>query len=318
MARVNRIDWLTVAVSAILWCSAAQAGVAVFDQQAKLLPGDGASDDSFGYSVAVDGETVIVGARYDDDNGSGSGTAYLFSKVGSTWSQAAKLLPDDGAASDYFGRSVAVDGGAAVVGAYRDDDLGNASGSAYVFQQTDSGWDQVAKLLPGDGQADDLFGYAVSLSGRTALVGAYGNGSGSAYVFEDSGAGWQQTAKLVPDDGADDDRFGYTVAINGDVAVVGARFDDDNGTDSGSAYVFRRNDAAWQQVAKLLPDDGAEKDYFGVSVAVDGTTAVIGAYRDDDMGSNSGSAYVMVIPEPGTLLLLAAAGACLWAVTKLK
>lgn len=149
------------------------------------------------------------------------------------------------------------------------------------------------KLLPSDGVAGDGFGHSVAISGTTALAGAVfddlnGTESGSAYLFDTTTG--QQIAKLIPSDGAEWDRFGFSVAISGTMAVVGAVGDDDNGSNSGSAYLFATTTG--QQLAKLLPDDGAAGDRFGYSVAISGNTAVVGSRGDNDNGTESGSAYL--------------------------
>ena len=269
-------------------------------QIAKLLADDGAAEDFFGTSVAICGppgkEVAIVGAGGDDDNGSFSGSAYLFDTT--TGRQIAKLLPNDGAAFDQFGWSVAISpdgiGTTAVVGAYRDDDNGTDSGSAYLFDTTTG--KQTAKLLPDDGAAYNFFGANVAISGATAIVGAHlhddnGTWSGAAYLFDITTG--RQTAKLLPNDGAAFDRFGGSVAISGATAIVGAGGDDDNGSGSGSAYLFDISDPANpRQLFKLLPNDGAAADGFGVFVAISGATAIVGASHDDDNGSIAGSAYL--------------------------
>ncbi len=261
----------------------------VVNETAKYLPSDGAGNDRFGTSVALDGTTAIIGAPLDDDNGPQSGSAYIFDTA--TGLQVAKLLPLDGAEDDRFGLSVAISGTTAIIGANENDDNGDESGSAYVFDTVTGS--QVAKLLPLDGAASTLFGASVAISGTTAIVGAPGFGTefvqpGSAYLF-DTVTG-MQTAKLVPLDAEEIDRFGGSVAISGTTAIIGASGDDDNGSASGSAYVF--DTVTGLQIAKLLPLDGAAGDEFGSSVAVSGTTAIIGARQDDDNGSASGSAYV--------------------------
>ena len=264
-------------------------------QIAKLLANDGAAGDEFGWSVAISGTTAIVGAWQDDDNGSDSGSAYLFDTT--TGRQIFKLLPNDGEPGDRLGVSVAISGTTAIVGAYLDDDNGIQSGSAYLFDIT-TGL-QIAKLLRNDGEPGDRFGVSVAISGTTAIVGARGdddNGSdsGSAYLFDITTG--RQIVELLPDDGAAFDLFGGSVAISGTTAIVGARGDDDNGEQSGSAYLF--DITTGKQIAKLLPDDGAAFDRFGVSVAISGTTAIVGAYLDDDNGRLSGSAYLFDIAEP--------------------
>ena len=160
-----------------------------------------------------------------------------------------KLTASDGAASDYFGADVSISEDYIIVGASHDDDNGSESGSAYIFERTGSGWIQLAKLTASDGAASDLFGCAVSISGDYAIVGANGDddngsGSGSAYLFEKPIGGWvdvTETAKLTASDGAASDFFGAAVGIFGDYAIVGASHDDDNGSRSGSAYVFLVN-----------------------------------------------------------------------------
>jgi len=204
--------------------------------------------------------------------------------------QTFKLLPGDGAASDRFGNWVGVSGTIAIVGAHVNDDIGIDSGSAYLFD-TSTG-DQIAKLIPGDGAAYDLFGM-VAISGTTALVGASGNDdngsqSGSAYIFDTTTG--TQIAKLLPSDGEPNDYFGNAVAINGTTAIVGAPCNDDNGSYSGSAYLF--NSTTGAQIAKLLPSDNAEWDLFGNSVDISGPTAIVASPKDDDNGTDSGSVYL--------------------------
>lgn len=268
-------------------------------QQAKLTASDGAPDDFFGNAVATDGDTALVGARLDDDNGMDSGSAYVFVRSGANWSLQAKLLPADGATHDNFGWSVALSGNSALIGSPGDDDNGDQSGSAYVFVRSGTTWTQQDKLLPADGTTDDVFGYAVAIDGQTALIGdqdggSSGDNSGSGYVFVRSGTSWTQQAKLLPADGAPYDFFGRSVALSGDTALVGASGDADNGTNSGSAYVFARAGTTWTQQSKLLPADGSAYDFFGQSVALSGDTALVGAYWDSDNGEVSGSAYVFV------------------------
>jgi len=270
---------------------------ASWSEQAKLLPADGNDGDEFGYSVSISGAYAVVGARLDDDNGINSGSAYIFKRSGTNWSEQAKLLASDGAAGDQFGRSVSISGAYAIVGAFADDDNGSYSGSAYIFQRSGTTWSQQDKLTASDGAADDWFGISVSISGDYAVIGALadddsGSNSGSAYIFYYDGASWSEQAKLLAADGAAGDFFGWSVSVSGDYAIVGAFDDDDNGSDSGSAYIFKRSGTSWSEQAKLLPADGAADDLFGNSVSISGDYAVVGARLDDDNGINSGSAYI--------------------------
>ncbi len=213
----------------------------------------------------------------------------------------AKLTAKDGAVFDSFGVSVALSGETAIVGADLDHVGANAEqGSAYVFTRSGGVWTEEAKLTAGDGAAGDEFGFSVAISGETAIVGAYGDDAGangdqgSAYVFIRSGGVWTQQAKLTASDGAAGDEFGRSVAISGETAIVGAGLDDvgANGN-QGSAYVFILSGGVWAEQAKQTASDGAAFDLFGVSVALSGDTAIVGAYLDD-VGANGdqGSAYV--------------------------
>ncbi len=270
--------------------------------EATLEATDIATSDFFGYSVALSGDTALVGA-YTDDVGvnANQGSAYIFTRSGTTWTQQAKLTASDGAANDRFGSSVALSGDTAIVGAYLDNVGANADqGSAYVFVRSGGTWNQQAQLTATGGTTNDFFGISVALSGDTAIVGAYADNvganvdQGSAYVFTRSGTTWTQQAQLTATGGAAFDNFGQSVAISGETALVGAPFDDvDADVDQGSAYVFTRSGTTWTQQAQLTAFDGAGSDQFGISVALSGDTALVGA-PTDDVGNtgDQGSAYV--------------------------
>ncbi len=169
----------------------------------KLTASDAALKDQFGFSVALSGDTALVGARRDDDAGSNSGSAYVFVRSGTTWTEQAKLTASDAAVDDRFGLGVALSGDTALVGAYRDDDAGSDSGSVYVFVRSGTTWTEQAKLTASDAAADDRFGTSVALSGDTALVGAYldddaGSSSGSAYVYIDLAGGTRIPPAMLP------------------------------------------------------------------------------------------------------------------------
>jgi len=209
-------------------------------QQAKLLASDGAASDNFGYSVSLNNDTALIGTRADNDNGHFSGSVYVFIRTGNTWAQQQKLLASDGAAGDNFGYSVSLSGDTILVGAFGDDDNGNGSGSVYVFTRTGTIWTQQAKLLASDGTASDNFGNSISLSGDTALIGAYGNDSykGSVYVFTRTGTTWTQQYKLLASDGVEEDRFGDSISLSGSTALIGAHGSD---LDTGAGYVFTKS-----------------------------------------------------------------------------
>ena len=270
-------------------------------EQLKLVAADAAEKDFFGGTVAIDGNTVVVGAYYKDDE---TGAVYVLRA--SDGEELAKLTASDAAAIDRFGKSVAIDGGTIVVGA----PSAGTGGAVYIFRASDGAtYAQVAKLTAADAAASDLFGNSVAIDGATILVGAYGDddgasGSGSAYVFRtsDGGATYDQVAKLTASDGAEWDYFGKSVAIDGDTVVVAAYGDDDAGDRSGSVYVFRTTDggATYGQVAKLTASDAAAGDFFGASVAVAGDTVLVGASGDDDGGDASGSVYIFRTSDGAT------------------
>ena len=177
-----------LALAALLLAAAPAGGQAT--EQAKLIASDGARLDKFGFSVSISGDTAVVGAGSGDGNFVDSGSAYVFVRSGTTWSEQAKLTASDGAAADFFGNSVSISGDTALVGAPRDDDNGTNSGSVYAFLRSGGSWSEEAKLSASDGAVDDRFGESVSIRGDTALVGAFldddnGNDSGSAYVYQD-------------------------------------------------------------------------------------------------------------------------------------
>ncbi|CAL6298248.1 unnamed protein product [Bathycoccus prasinos] len=275
----------------------------------KLTASDGASNDEFGSSIAFDGNTALIGAYVDDDNGSNSGSVYVFTRTGtddSTWTETKKLTASDGGENEFFGNSITFDGNTALIGARGDDDNGSYSGSVYVFTRTgtdDSTWTETKKLTASDSAPNDKFGVSIAFAGNTALVSApgdddNGNDSGSVYVFSRTGTDdstWTETKKLTASDGREYDNFGEPIAFAGNTALIGALGDDDNGYSSGSVYVFTRtgtDDSTWTETKKLTASDGASNDEFGSSIAFAGNTALIGAYFDDDNGSNSGSVYV--------------------------
>ena len=250
----------------------------------KLTADDGASWDRFGSSVSISGDRVVVGAFGDN---SGSGSAYVFSYNGSTWTQEAKLTASDAAAGDYFGYAVSISGDRVVVGAYGDD-IG--SGSAYVFSYDGSTWTQETKLTASDAAGMDYFGWSVSISGDRVVVGAFADDpAGSAYVFSYDGNGWTQEAKLTASDAADGDDFGQSVSISGYTVVVGVSAAD---TGSGSAYVFRYDGSDWAEETKLTASDAAAYDHFGYAVSISGDRVVAAALGDDDGGADTGAAYV--------------------------
>jgi outer membrane protein assembly factor BamB len=248
----------------------------------RITASDAAPADFFGIAVSIYESKVLVGAIRDDDAGTNSGSAYLFDVA--TGQQLFKFSAADGQAVDFFGTSVAVSENFALVGAPLDDDRGINSGSAYLFDVTTG--QQLFKFAPTDLVSTNGFGNSVAVNGNLALVGVLGGSS--AYVFDTTTGA--QLHKLQAIDVAQTDGFGSRVAIDGNRILIGSREDDDHGSASGSAYLF--DAASGQQLIKLTASDAAEGDQFGSAVALHGNLAVVGAYRKDNSGLDSGAAYV--------------------------
>jgi nucleoside-specific outer membrane channel protein Tsx len=269
-------------------------------QQGELIASDGATPDYFGSSIAISGNTVVVGApQHAVGSNSTQGAAYVFVQSGGTWSEQAELTASDGAAFDVFGSSVAVAGGTVVVGARG---RNQSQGAAYLFTQSGATWTQQAELTASDGEIFDYFGSSIAVSGNMIIVGAPGHtvtasnvGQGAAYVFTQSGGNWSQQAELTSADAVGDDQFGFSVAVSGSTVLVGAPCHPPaGGCGPGAAYVFVESSGTWSQQAELTASDGVPQDQFGWSVALDASTAVVGATLHS-VGSTQnfqGAAYV--------------------------
>ena len=281
----------------------AAGGVDNWGQVKKLAASDGQDGGGFGGSVAISGDTMIVGA---DNHDSGAGAAYVYQRDqggADNWGEVKKLSASDTHSFDAFGISVAVSAGTALVGAHHKD----GGGAAYIFQRDRDGannWGEVKKLTASDAERRDRFGISVAVSGDTAVVGANfedagGDAAGAAYIFQRDQGGaenWGEVKKLTASDAQPGDFFGAGVAVVGDTAVVGAWGEDSRGDQTGAAYVFRRDSGGadnWGDVQKLTASD-PQRDYrFGWSVAVSGETAVVGRFHINIFAvSDPGAAYV--------------------------
>jgi hypothetical protein len=276
-----------------------------FVEQARLLASDGASQDSMGFSVAISGDTAVVGAPADAVNSKNrQGSVYVYVRTGTTWTQQQKLNSSDGAANDEFGYSVAIAGDTIAAGRRNTQTGVNRSrGSVYIFKRTGTTWAEQQILTSDDGVEGDIFGSSLALENDTLVVGAQlkmiGSNffQGAAYVFTRGSASnnFAQQARLTANDGGFADFFGYSVAVSGDTIIVGAVGQAGSGAASGRgwAYVYVRSGSSWTQQQKLSASDGASGDAFGYSVGISGDTAIIGA-RADVVGSSGevGSAYI--------------------------
>lgn len=279
-------------------------------EQKILTASDAANADQFGWSVAIDGDIIVVGAHLEDSTtGSNAGAAYVFQKnLGGTdnWGERTKIIGSGTTASDKFGFDVDVSGDTIVVGAQHDDPSGSASGAAYVFDRHEGGsnnWGEVGSLSASNGTSSDLFGYSVSIDGDIVVVGSrFGNSSstnstGSAYVFERNEGGsdnWGEVTQIEASDAAVSDQFGYSVSVSGDTIAVGARLDDDGGSNTGSVYLFGQNTGGtdnWGQIKKITASDKTAGSWLGSSVDLDGNELAAGAIFAKESGVKIGAAY---------------------------
>lgn len=266
-------------------------------QVQKLSPADGAAGDEFGFSLSLWNNMAVIGAYKDDVGNPQSGSVYIYRFNGSTWIEEDKLNAFDNNVDDFFGYDTDIYDSLIIVGAYQDDDNGTNSGSAYIYHNSGFGWLFDQKLIASNGEVGDAFGFSVSVYDKIAAIGAYARNAnhladGTVYVFTFDGNAWNEDAQLVASDGGDDDWLGFSVAVSGVSIVAGAFHDDDLGSESGAAYLYRHDGQQWIEELKLKASDGELGDQFGGKVAISGFNVAIGALYDDDNGTDAGAAYV--------------------------
>lgn len=257
-------------------------------QSIKISAADGQIYDYFGSQVSISGNRALIGAEMDDDNGDRSGSAYIFEFDGANWVESIKLKPVDGGAFNYFGSAVALSGNRALIAATYGGDV-PGSGAVYVFDYDGTHWIESDKFSASDAANTDGFGYVVSLSGDRALIGKNDPNLGAAYVFDFDGTSWTETQKLITAEGTTNDYFGTSVSIDGNRALVGALFSTINDVVTGSVYVFEYNETTWNEVTQLSASDGGDYDRFGASVELFNDVAVIGSPGNVN---NTGAAYI--------------------------
>ncbi len=285
-----------------------RSGLAV-QMQGKLVELDLSENDLFGYAVALDGDTAVIGAPIDDNsNHADSGAAYIFKRTAGVWSQQSKLTIGTGTTDDRLGLAVAISGDTVVVGAPRDDTAGGIdAGSAWVFVRIAGNiWVSQGQLLAADASADDEFGTSVAISGDVIFVGAPadenmagGAYAGAVYVFTRNGGSWSQQAKITASDASAGQDFGYSLAMTSDTVIVGAPFDNQPGAASaGAAYVLTGSGGMWSEQAKLTAFAPIPLAVLGASVALDDDIALVGAPGETTSnfigagGVGSGAAHV--------------------------
>ncbi len=276
-----------------------QGGADNWGEMVKLSASDGAELDNFGESVDIDGDTIVIGARYVDGSNSDEGAAYVFKRNEGgvdNWGQVAKLTGSASAGYSYFGQSVAAEGDLIFVGAPNDD-------LVYVYGRNQGGvdsWDEIRSFTgDGTGLTNYAFGSRISVSGAWLAVASPSSiDTGAVWLMERNTGGaenWGEVQRITAPDGSIGNAYGVSVSIDGDRLLVGAARIDTAGNDAGAAYVFERNEGGvdnWGLIQTLMSSDISAEDYFGDAVAITTESVVVGARRDDDHGTDSGSAYV--------------------------
>ncbi len=270
----------------------------VWTLEAKLSPSDPATDARFGHSVAISGDTVVVGS-----GGFYASEVYVFVRTGGVWTEEGQLTGSDTEGGDGFGQAVSISADTVVVGAPEDTTgFGFRSGSAYVFVRNGGLWTEQQKLLPADLAGDDHFGQTVSVSVDSLVAGSpnddtgTGIDAGSAYVFVRTGGVWAQESKLMAPTGAADDNFGSAASLDGDSVVVGAPGEDASAVfNAGAAYVFVRTGSSWSLEQRIVLAPSNSFQWFGAAVALESGTLIVGAPGEEESGvTGAGAAHVFL------------------------
>ncbi|MFH6955349.1 FG-GAP repeat protein [Pseudoalteromonas sp. XMcav1-K] len=274
----------------------------VHANQQQLLAYDGKHGDNFAYGVAIDGNTILVGAhKADSKNAQDSGAGYIYSLGSNGWQFQQKLIASPAFSNDTMGGKVALKGNMALLGAIGRSDKGENAGAVISFERVYNNWQQTQVLGAFDAKPGDSFGQSIAITEKILVIGApksdaIAKDAGAVYVYQRVNNAWQFQVKLTASDGAAGDLFGISLAIDGNTVLVGADLNDQQNNNAGAVYVFEFNGVSWQQQAKLVASDGGDTDIFGVRVAIFGDTALISARRDDieGVGKDAGSAYIFV------------------------
>jgi hypothetical protein len=273
-----------------------------FAAQSIILADDGKAGDSFGFSAAIDGTTVLIGAyKADIDGVTDAGAAYVYVLGESGWRQQAKLVAEPAFAEDTLGGNVALNNNVAMLGVSRRDDKGKDSGAVVSFEREMNTWKQRHIFTAPDAKSGDAFGQSIALTENFLVIGAphsdaLGIDSGAAYIYKRESDTWRYQTKITARDGIAGDLFGISVAIDGNTILVGADLHDEKAENAGAVYVYVLKKNKWKQEAKLMASDGGKTDIFGVRVALSKDTALVSARRDDteELGIDAGSAYIFV------------------------
>lgn len=255
------------------------------------------ANDEFGHDVSIKGDWIAVGVPKDDDLNPNSGAVWLYEFDGTNWGYHSTLTSTfTEFGEELFGYSVSLSGTRIAIGSPLDDDAATDAGNAFIYDYDGTNWNFTEKITPSDGGNSFSYGFDLELDTDQLIVGAYGGNpallsAGGAYIYQFDGTNWNEQQIIFPSDATQDDWFGYKVGIDGQTAIMSAINDDDNGTSSGSVYIFRYDQTEWIREFKVTNNDGNNGDEYGNAIAIDGLDFTVGAYKRDISGSNSGKAY---------------------------
>jgi len=281
----------------------------IWVREAELIAEDGAIGDMMGVSVDVSGGRVVAGAWFNNHAGTNSGAAYIFEQIDGKWLQTTKLIADDASTQDSFGRRVAIEGDICVVTAPLDDDNGESSGSAYVYQY-DGSWSQLQKLSAGTSGDQFGLGLALAMYGERIVIGApwATDGRGKSYIYDRGDATFFKSAILSDPEGEPMDSFGFGLAVDGNFVAAGSYLDDDVIENGGSIFMFTKNGNEWELAQRIEPaSDAIENNQFGVSISIDNGVMLVGNRFAQGTGSVSvfdlvdglwGGRSTIVSPQP--------------------
>ncbi len=277
-------------------------------QQQKLTASDAGAEDKFGQTLAIEGDTIIVGAPYDYVGAVKAGSAFVFTRTAGQWTEQVKLSAPDPSANMEFGGRVAISGDTVIIGAYRDPEKGKNAGAAYVFTRSGTAWSLQQKLTAADAQPYDWFSHGgVAVSGDWAAVSQLEGGGlrdyCSVYLFRRSGGHWEQDQKIAAKPEWDPN-FACSIALSGKHLVVGSCYDGAAGDLAGAVYFYEYRDGDWKEMAKLCASDTGPQSLFGNVVAIDGAYFVCGSVKKN---AQTGAAYAFYIPpriRPGSFTVL--------------
>ena len=270
-----------------------RAGGAWSEQQ-KLIASDFQIGNSgyFGGSVDIDGDSIVVGAAYDNTAGNNTGAAYIFTRADGIWNEQQKLLANDARAQSFFGLSVGISDNTVAIGSINAYET--TPGAAYIFTRANATWSQQQKLTASDESGRNYFGWSITIANDSVVVGATVSalGNGAAYVYTRFEGQWNEQQKLTSDSFSNSPGFGESVDIDGDKLSVGSPNDDTIGNESGATHLYARANGIWTLSAKLTSGHGGDGDQFGYSVGISGDTHLVGAWQSNGIGQNTGAAYV--------------------------